>query len=119
MNSRATPPAAPPAVRSAAQIGIPRWLHVVSLSAIGLLLVLVVVLILGFVTAGPEENLAFALVIIAGIVAIPLLVALGFWVAGFSLRRRSPGAALNLVTISAVVGGLGVLVVAWFLVGGL
>ena len=94
----------------------PRWLHAVSLTFMGVLTTLVVLLVLGFLVSGPEENLAGVLLVIAALLAVPLLVALASWVAGVALRRRAPGVARILVVVSVVAGGLGMLLVmVWFL----
>ncbi len=84
----------------------------VALAFMAALLSLVVLLLVGFVTAGPEENLAGVLVILAGVLAIPLVVAGLAWTVGCSLRRRAPQAAYVLVVVSVVVGGLGMSLVA-------
>jgi len=79
------------------------------------LAVAVIVLVVAFVTAGREENLALVTLILAAVVAVPLLVAGGLWWAGIAVRTRSPELADALVVVSIVVGALDVLFVGWFL----
>ena len=98
---------------------VPRWLHALSLTFVGLLLALVLVLVVSYVTAGPEENLAGVALILAGIVAVPLVTSLLLWATGCALRRRFPGLALALVVASALVSGFGVLLVAGWILPGL
>lgn len=82
----------------------------------GLLLLLVLLLVLGYLAAGPGDNLAGVLLVLAGLIAVPLLISLLLWVTGNALRRQTPGPALFFVVASTVAGGLGVLLVAaWFL----
>lgn len=96
---------------------IPRWLHWLALAPMGLMLTVILLFILGFVTAGPEENLAGVLLILAAVIAVPLLATCAFWVAGYSLQHRRPGLALGLVATGAGVGVLSLLLLAsvWIL----
>lgn len=93
----------------------PRWLHVLALTLMSVLAVAVIVLLVAFVTAGAEENLALVTLIFAVVVAVPLLVAGGLWVAGIAVRTRSPKLARALTVLSVVVGALSTVFVGWVL----
>lgn len=86
---------------------IPGWLHALSLVFMGVLLALIVVLVADFITADSDEVFAGVSVVIAAVLAVPLLVAFVLWVVGSFVRRRAPVVALTLVSASAVLGGLG------------
>ncbi len=95
---------------------VPRWLHALALVLIGVLMTLVLALVLGYLTAGPGDNLAGVLLVLAALIAVPLLASLLAWVTGSALQGRSPGLALALVVVSAGIGGFAVLLVAaWFM----
>ncbi len=79
------------------------------------LAVAVIVLLVAFVTAGAEQNLALVTLIFAVVVAVPLLVAGGLWVAGIAVRTRSPKLARALTVLSVVVGALSIVFVGWVL----
>ena len=97
---------------------VPRWLNVLSLCFMALLLTVILIFIVGFATAGPEQNLAGVLVILAGVLALPFVAAASLWGIGSALKVRFPAAALVLIVASTFVGGLGVaLLASWFLLG--
>jgi hypothetical protein len=67
----------------------------------------VVVLVVAFVTAGGEKNLAGVTLILAAVIAVPLLAAFGLWI--IALRSRSLTWAIVAVVLSVAVATLGVL----------
>jgi ABC-type transport system involved in cytochrome bd biosynthesis fused ATPase/permease subunit len=58
---------------------VPRWLHALALVLMGVLVTLVLALVLGYLTAGPGDNLAGVLLVLAALVAVPLLASLLAW----------------------------------------
>jgi len=94
---------------------IPRWLNALSLTSMGVLLALVLVFVFAFATAGGEDNLALVTLLVAGIIAIPLLAAALLWVTGTQLQHRYPRLALALVFASVIPGfSLFFIVMTWF-----
>ncbi|MGL5809896.1 MAG: hypothetical protein ACRCYQ_08130 [Nocardioides sp.] len=79
-----------------------------------LLTAAITVLAVAFVAADGEQNLALVTLILAGVLAVPLLLAGGLWVAGVAARARSPRLAVALTALSATVAALSILFVGWF-----
>ncbi len=98
----------PPAPAS----GIPGWLHALTFGLMTPLLAVVVFFVVGYANSGPGDNLAGVVLILAAVLAIPLVAAILLWGAGFAVRSRHPTLATGLVLGSAIAGGLGVLLLA-------
>jgi hypothetical protein len=96
---------------------VPRWWHLAALIGLGFLLMLILLLAVGFVLAGPEQNLALVGLILAGVLALPFVAAVVLWAVGYTLSRRGQPSARILVALSAAISlltllGLGGLLLA-------